>query len=286
MATRVRTGAAPSDPDARSAAEVRVRKPRTRAPGTTPRKSAGKRASAPVVLPEEGLPAEGSAPVAGTEPAAAFSPPSLPPPELPPSLLPELLPELERAAPLPALPAEPPPDLTAVLLSEPGAEGVVAEPFPAPPVLPAPLPEPGDALTGLRQEFALLRADLRAQADQEAVLRAGALTQALRLATAAAHHLDQVSREVCQAVAQVREIRAGLSAVSERLGQREEELRTVRAEHAREHAAMRTQLTEFGQRLFTLTLRANEDSALHRKSSAELMHEVQRLLRALSLQPR
>ena len=274
MATRVRTSPAPSDPDARSAAEVRVRKPRTRAPAGTPRKGTGKRAAAPVGLPEAGGPDEASPQVAGTEPAEP-APPSLPQAE--PSL------ELARVAPLPELAAEPPPDLSAVLLTEATADAVVVAPVP---VLPAPLPEPADALTGLRQEFALLRAELRGQAEQEAVLRAGALTQALRLATAAAHHLDQVSREVCQAVAQIREIRAGLSVVSERLGQREEELRTVRAEHAREQAAMRTQLTELGQRVFTLTLRTNEDSALHRKSSAELLHEVQRLLRALSLQPR
>lgn len=278
MATRVRTSPAPSDPDARSAAEVRVRKPRTRAPAGTPRKGTGKRAAAPVGLPEEGAPGEASPPVAGTE-AAEPAPPPLPPAE--PSL------ELAHAAPLPELVAEPPPDLSAALLSDAGADAGVVAPLPMlPERLPEPLPEPADALTGLRQEFALLRAELRGQAEQEAVLRAGALTQALRLATAAAHHLDQVSREVCQAVAQVREIRAGLSTVSERLGQREEELRTVRAEHAREHAAMRTQLTELGQRVFTLTLRTNEDSALHRKSSAELLHEVQRLLRALSLQPR
>jgi hypothetical protein len=260
MATRTRS---PSEPRAGEPAETRARKPRPRTT-TSPRKAASKRsasllpselfATPPVVVTPAPEPApepliDRSVSTLGSTPDSALEPPA--------------------AAPVP--PVQPVP---------------VDAPQAVPDAPAGPAPPGQDLLLGVRAELGALRQELGAAAEREAAARAGALAQALRLATAAAYHLDQVSREVSCAMAQLRGLQAGLVELGQRLGQRDEEARAARSEQQREQEAVRAQLTELGQQLFKLNLRVHEDSAVSRKHAAELSHEVQRLLRALALPPR
>ncbi|MFO0575175.1 MAG: hypothetical protein U1A78_14390 [Polyangia bacterium] len=276
MAQRTR---GPAEPRTADAAEPRARKPRPRTATTSPRKAASKRSGS--------LPSELFAP----QPVAVVPPPELPPPEPPPPEPPP--PEPPPPEPPPPEPPPPPERLIDGSVHDTETPAAALVPVDAPAeVLPAPasaLPVAAtgpDLLLGVRAELAALRQELLAQDEREATARAGALAQALRLATAAAHHLDKVSREVSDAMAQLRGLQVGLAELGQKLAQRDEEVRAARAEQLREQDAVRAQLTELGQKLFKLNLRAQEDSAVSRKSAAELAQEVQRLARALALPPR
>lgn len=166
----------------------------------------------------------------------------------------------------------------------PSAEPPAAQPAAGAQVAAAPtLTAPMDALISVQRDITALRTELLAQTGRDEAARTSALTQALRLATAAAHHLDKVSAEVSQVTTQLRSLSSGLKQLTQKQSERDAEQRAVRAEQQREREEIRAQLTELGQRVFQLTLRVNEDHAMNRKSSTELMHEVQRLLRTVSL---
>lgn len=267
MPTRGRTGAAPSSRSVAEVAEVRVRKPRARATAASSRKAASSRTLIP---PPEPVP----------EP----TPEPVPEPVAEPVAAPAAEPISARdSASGPAASSAEPVSALPLPGAVPGMLPVVADaPVVAAPTAAAPV----DALTAVQRDLALLRAELLTQSAREEAARTSALAQALRLATAAAHHLDKVSAEVSQVTAQVRSLSSGLKQLTQKQTEREIEQRAARAEQQRDREEVRALLTELGQRLFALTVRTHEDQAMNRKSTTELLHEVQRLMRAMSLPQR